>query len=326
MPTGDVPDDEMNENLFPFKRHEHPVSADDAEKLLRGVSPAAASTPEVLAVADVLAALCLPARSAELAGEKAAVAAFAAVKEKALAPDQPRRRSMLSAFTGAKLAVAAVAGSLALGGVAAAAVTGSLPGPFQDIAHTLGAPGAGSDEDDGIDPTESGSPDDSSSGSASASSSSSSHSGTPAGTQNGPSTFAVCWYIVHKTDGAAGGPWVDRTSPAPSVAPTGTALPQPSASGSDPSDQWDHGQGEWSNAYARLKATAGASGQTVLDYCTAWLVQNAPNTHPSKPAKNGDKHGKGHSRHGADGRGQNSHGHGGQGSDGGSPGSGGESH
>ena len=55
-----------------------------------------------------------------------------------LEPDSPWRR-IVSLRYGAKAGVAAVVGSLALGGVAAAA-TGTMPGPLRDVAHFLGAP------------------------------------------------------------------------------------------------------------------------------------------------------------------------------------------
>ncbi|MFI5099498.1 MAG: hypothetical protein ACHQE5_03155, partial [Actinomycetes bacterium] len=293
MTDGDVPDDDMNENLFPFQRRDGGLPSDDVEKLLRGQSPAAGSTPEAHAVADVLAALCQPAQRGELAGEKAAVAAFVAAKEEALAPDETRRRSVLSALTGAKLAVAAVAGSLALGGVAAAACTGTLPGPFQDVAHTLGAPGA---EPDGVagsaDPIGSGTP----TASAAATASGSHQPGADHPPGHGPSAFAICWFVVQKAGGAAGGPWADHTD-------GGTVTPDDgNGDGRD-----DHGRGEWSAAFAKLQATAAASGQTVLDYCTTLLATHTAKPHPTKHA---DKHGKNdqgsHDAQGSSGRGHSS--------------------
>ncbi len=306
MADGDVPDDDMNENLFPFQRRDGGLPSDDAEKLLRGESPAAGSAPEAHAVADVLAALCQPAQRGELAGEKAAVAAFVAAKEKALAPDEPRRRSVRSALTGAKLAVAAVAGSLALGGVAAAACTGSLPAPFQDVAHTLGAPGA---EPDGVAGSADPSGSDTPTTSASAAPSGSHEPGADHRRGHGPSGFALCWFVVQKADGAAGGPWADHTD-------GGTVTTDGSGD--------EHGRGEWSAALAKLQATAAANGQTVLDYCTTLLAGHTAKPHPTKHA---DKHGKNdqgsHDSQGSSGRG---HGSSGPGSDGHSSGSGSGGH
>ena len=261
--------------------------------------------PDEPAVNDLLKALCEPGYAGELAGQQTAVAAFAAAakeKEKAMASkaEKSGRRPWFSPARGAKLAAAAMAGSLVMGGVAAAAVTGSLPGPFQDVAHTLGAPGAQSD-DPSAEPTESDSPD------ASPSASGTHEPGAGHRKGHGPSAFAVCWFVVHKTDGAAGGPWADHT--APSATPTPSAQPTDGTGDStaDPSDKWDHGRGEWSQAYARIKAAAGAQGQSVLDYCTALLAN-----HP-KPKGNDkhDKHGKGDGQQGDhrnSGRGNDGHG------------------
>jgi hypothetical protein len=208
------------------------------------------------AVTDLLRALCEPGYPGELAGQSSAVAAFTAAKEKTLLIEKSPRRPLRTTARGAKLAAAAVVGSLVMGGVAAAAVTGSLPGPLQDVAHKLGAPTASADpaDSDSADPSESGGPTAAGSGDPTASGA---HG-------NGPSVFAVCWYVVHKTDGAAGGPGgVQLPTAAPSAPP---------ADGTDPSDALDHGDGAWSQAYARIKATAGGAGLSVLDYCTTQVV------------------------------------------------------
>jgi len=98
--------------------------------------------PDEPAVTDLLGSLCEPGYAGELAGEQAAVAAFAAAvqeKEKGLASraENSPRRPFFFAVRGAKLAAAAMVGSLVMGGVAAAAFTGSLPGPFQDIVPSI---------------------------------------------------------------------------------------------------------------------------------------------------------------------------------------------
>ena len=112
--------------------------------------------------------------------------------------------------------------------------------------------------------------------------------------------FAVCWYVVHKTNGAAGGPGaVQAPTAQPSAVPTG---------GTDPSDALDHGNGAWSREYARIKATAQAQGQTVLTYCTAQVAAagkgnstgngngkkaGAPASSSPKPHGNGNGNGNG---------------------------------
>ncbi len=267
-------------------------------------------TPDEPQLHEMLRALRASGHPEELAGEKNAVAAFTAVakeKEKAaMAKEKERSRSARHAFRGAKLAAAAMAGSLVMGGVAAAAVTGSLPGPFQDVAHTFGAPGASADGTASGDPSESGDP----SGSPSASGT---HKSDADHHGHGPSAFAVCWYVVHKTNGAAGGPW----SVHPTAVPSATPSTQPSGDGSDPSDAWDHGKGAWSTSYANIKAAAAAAGQSVLDYCTTLLSTGHPDGHhkPGKGKSNGqggddkgDKGDKGSHGHGQPGDNKGHHG------------------
>jgi hypothetical protein len=232
---------------------------------------------EVPAVSDLLKALCEPGYPGELAGQSAAVAAFSAAREKALLSEKSPRRPLRTRARGAKLAAAAVVGSLVMGGVAAAAVTGSLPGPVQDVAHTLGLPSAGGDPTESDSPDASGSADPSTPGSA----------GPSAGGQqgNGPSVFAVCWYVVHRTNGAAGGPGAvqpptGQPNAAPNTAPTGGGT-----------DSLDHGDGAWSQAYARIKAAAG--GQSVLDYCTAQVAAAGKGGKGTKDGNSAAGNGKG---------------------------------
>lgn len=127
----------MNDRPIIFERREPGLPADEAEELLRGRAPAASSPPAAHAVADVLSALCLPASGAELADERMAFAVFAsatamAIEEESRGPDDPlpqRRPARVRARGRIRLALAAAAGSLVIGGVAAAAVTGSFPFP-----------------------------------------------------------------------------------------------------------------------------------------------------------------------------------------------------
>ena len=99
------------------------IDRDTAEKLLCGV-PAGAGP-----LADLLAAAAAPALAVEHAGEQAALAAFRAAR---LSPaTEPRRRSMiqtaLAKLLTVKVMAATVVASTALGGVALAASTGTLP-------------------------------------------------------------------------------------------------------------------------------------------------------------------------------------------------------
>jgi hypothetical protein len=78
---------------------------------------------------------------------------------------------------------------------------------------------------------------------------------------NGPSTFAVCSFVVRPTNGAAA----------------------------------DHGQGAWTQAYARVNAAAVGQGQSVLDYCTGLLAAEHVDGKPSSThgPHNGDPNGDG---------------------------------
>ena len=213
------------------------------------------------AVTDLLRALCEPGYPGELAGQSSAVAAFSAANEKALVAEKSARRRSSTPVRGAKLAAAALVGSLVLGGVAAAAMTGVLPGPL----HAAGQPSVASDDPTGGSSTDpSSDPSGSADPSASPDASASTSEGATSGTGTGPSVFAVCWYVVHKTNSAAGGPGaVQAPSAQPGAVPT---------DGTDASDALDHGNGAWSQEYARIKATAQAQGESVLTYCTAQVV------------------------------------------------------
>jgi hypothetical protein len=96
-------------------------------------------------VADVLAALrARPARD-ELAGEAVAMAEF---RDRVGVSDpvqysRRRRPALLTSLMSAKVAGAAIAVAIAVGGVATAAYAGALPSPAQQVAHEwIGAPAA----------------------------------------------------------------------------------------------------------------------------------------------------------------------------------------
>lgn len=128
-----------------------------AEKLMAGGAPQDAPL-EVRELDAVLSALRLPGRLHELAGEARAVAAFAVfsaakqaretevakektmskektlAKEKACVGEKDNVRALPAHF-GPKVAAATAVALLAFTGVAAAAVTGSLPAPLQSFVH-----------------------------------------------------------------------------------------------------------------------------------------------------------------------------------------------
>src|SRR6478672_1864470 len=118
----------MNEHPAPAPKQPGPPSR------LRGGLPAGAPAlaSEDLALSALLRAVTAPATAGELRGQDDAIAAFLThVSGRPPAP-APRRRSRV-----AVPAIAAMVSVFALGGTAAAAMTGSLPAPMQDFAHHL---------------------------------------------------------------------------------------------------------------------------------------------------------------------------------------------
>ncbi len=117
-----------------------------AERLLRGQRPAPGAPVAEQAVSDLLAAASAPPSARELSGEARAVAAFIATRPATTGPRHARhvvrrRRPTVGPRVSHGVAAAAALGVLTLGGVAAAAYTGSLPSPIQRLAHDhLGAP------------------------------------------------------------------------------------------------------------------------------------------------------------------------------------------
>jgi hypothetical protein len=188
---------------------------------------------------------------------------------------------------GLKVAVATAVGTLALGGVAAAA-TGALPGPLhladdpsQSGEPTLSAdpsstdsadPGESSDPSESSDPTESAGPNASASAGGS-------WSPTKGPNPLGPAAWGLCHAFGNKTWGNGSG---------------STATP-------DPAGRKPHNP---SAAYANLVAAAASLGLTVDQYCTAVLTGQPPTAPASpSPAPSGVVDGPGHS-------GSHGHGHG----------------
>jgi hypothetical protein len=117
-----------------------------AERLLHGQRPSAGASTDEQVLSDLLAAVSAPPSARELSGEARAVAAFAATRPATTGPRHARRvirrhRPALRPRVSHGIAAAAALGALTLGGVAAAAYTGSLPSSVQRLAHEhIGAP------------------------------------------------------------------------------------------------------------------------------------------------------------------------------------------
>jgi hypothetical protein len=117
-------------------RHRLALDEGTAERLLTGRLGPADAPPGYARVAAVLAAVSAPPDAEELAGQAAVVAVFAAAARSH--PPQlltPRRSRVFAKLLTVK-AAAAVLGVLVTGGVAAAA-TGNLPAPAQQVAHAV---------------------------------------------------------------------------------------------------------------------------------------------------------------------------------------------
>jgi hypothetical protein len=137
-------------DLLPFEGGAPELSSAESEALLSGEPLPADPSEGARAVSEVVAGLRAPASRQELVGAGAALTAFRASlddgAELAPAPEAQPGRRVLATRAGVRVAVLAAVGSLTLGGVAAAATTGSLPAPLQRAAHALGAPGVDDDQ------------------------------------------------------------------------------------------------------------------------------------------------------------------------------------
>lgn len=228
--------------LLPFERHEPGMPADEADDLLRGLPPTKSASSAARAVGGALGFLTLPPSGDELADERAVVASFA------VSMAQARQRAeqdtpavvtplRLRARRGFRVAVAAATGSLVLGGVAAAAFTGVLPGPLSihppavtTSATSTSVTAAGSSGGQRPHVT------------ASASSPAQPMTSAGGGVVNGlaPTTLTVCRSIVGH----------------PAATPTAAS-------------------GAVAQILASLQATAAADGQTVAQLCTDLLNPTA---------------------------------------------------
>ncbi len=133
----------MTENPRP-PEHESATDPWLLDRLLAGSAAGDPVDAGEAELADLLAAMTAPATEADLVGLDSAVAAFVArqsTQAQVPSPDRSRLTRRLLRLPAA--VVAASAGALTVGAVAAAAYGGVLPSALQDIAHrTIGAPAA----------------------------------------------------------------------------------------------------------------------------------------------------------------------------------------
>jgi hypothetical protein len=234
MSHRDVPDYDMPENLIPFPHRGPSLSGEVVDQLLAEDAVSTDASADVTPLADLIAALRAPGQPSELSGESAAVSAFSLAMS-AGAQHETRRRKVLGPLLGAKIALAAVIGSLAMGGVAAAAYSGSLPEGIQDFAHdTIGAPHSQGQvaqeaddqgEDDASEPA-----DEPTDAENSASESPDGTKSTPVGPDaTGPAAFGLCTAFAHSKS--------------------------------------HEGANQHSVAYRSLLSAATDAGQTVEEYC-----------------------------------------------------------
>ncbi len=132
-----VSDDDMPSLRWPPRRDESARTDESLAALLAGALPPEDAPPELRPALDVLAALRAQPGRDELLDEAAALAEFRIRAARPGPADRPRRRrsARLLPSLSAKIAAATAVIAVALGGVAAAAVVGVLPAPFQRLAH-----------------------------------------------------------------------------------------------------------------------------------------------------------------------------------------------
>lgn len=150
MSTHDGLWDDVPENLLRFPGPDSVLPERLLAGILSGRPVRAGAAPEARALAELVSALRPSPRPDELRGEAAAVAAFRRAMSTDDREEQEPRRVRPS--VSAKIAALALAGTVGMGGAAAAAADGSLPDPLQDLAHALfGVPPAQPDGHDGND-------------------------------------------------------------------------------------------------------------------------------------------------------------------------------
>jgi hypothetical protein len=155
MNTDDRFWDELPENLLRLPAPDPALPEEFLDGLLCERPVGTAASPGGLALAELVCILRQPARPDELRGEVAAVAEYLWQMESDV--QHARGPRTLNWFVSARVVAATVAGSLVMGGVAAA--DGSLPDPLQHFAHVVfGAPPAQPNGTDGADSPDGGDP------------------------------------------------------------------------------------------------------------------------------------------------------------------------
>jgi hypothetical protein len=132
-----VSDADMPSFRWPARRDESALTDESLAALLAGAQPPEDAPPELRPALDVLAALRAQPGRDELLDEAAALAEFRirAARPGPASQAWRRRPARLLPSLSAKIAAATAVIALAVGGVAAAAVVGVLPAPFQRLAH-----------------------------------------------------------------------------------------------------------------------------------------------------------------------------------------------
>lgn len=177
---------------------------------------------------------------------------------------------MFSTLVGAKLVIAAVAGSLSIGGVAAAAVTGVLPGPFAHGTTVSASVSASGDQSESSDPIESPDP---------------SESDSPTPTADPTQTATPTGSATPTTASTTGPVGPDATGPAAFGLCHAFGGTKTISKANNPSI-----------AHRNLLAAATATGQSVQTYCATILGAALPTagTSPTNPGAASTVHRHGH--------------------------------
>jgi hypothetical protein len=131
----------MHRPLGPLEAAPPVADQDILERLLEGRLDPASAPPHYRRLARLLAAMTAPAAPQELAGERQAMASFAAAMRSHPPTLSPRRTVVPRKVLTMKAAAAALVAALSLGGVAAAA-SGLLPDQASPVADQAPATGA----------------------------------------------------------------------------------------------------------------------------------------------------------------------------------------
>jgi hypothetical protein len=129
---------DMHRLLGPLTASPQAADQDILERLLAGRLEPASAPPGYGALARLLATATAPAAAEELAGERLAMATFAAAMRSHPPTLVPRRSAVPGKVFTTKAAAAALAAVLSIGGIAAAA-NGRLPGQASPVADRAAA-------------------------------------------------------------------------------------------------------------------------------------------------------------------------------------------